>query len=95
MLEVFVVAIASFFGTLLRALLKERKRSISFYLCLSVFIGICFGLFSFFARIRIFEPLLSFKSYLGIFFVFFMLGWVLSDLFETFIFVAKRKRVRR
>jgi uncharacterized membrane protein YczE len=75
-------------GACFRILLKKKKSLKR--LLLSILLGIALGTFSVLCHQLLFEIPLVTKNYFGIFFYFFMLGYVLSDLIDSFMFIAKR-----
>jgi len=94
MLEtIFLSAIASIIGVVIRALLEKEKPVFYLYHC--SIIGIAIGIITFFYYDSIFTFPLTTGKYLGTYILFLMSGYVLSDLFDTFTFIATHRRRKK
>lgn len=93
MLETVVLsALAAAFGVAVRAFLEKESLKFYLYHCLSIAVAV--GIFTFFYYYSIFSLPLTGVKYFGVFFFFSMVGYVLSDLIDTFTFIARRKKRR-
>jgi len=85
-----LVAFSSVFGSVFRLLLGNYRRHLERDISFAFVAGIVLGFLSVFYFDSIFIMPMTWGSYVGAMVLSFMIGYVLSDLFDTFAFIAKR-----
>ena len=92
MIAVFLAAISGMIGVAVRARLENERPVFYLYHCL--IIGIVLGLVAFFFYTQLLTILLDFGTSLQIFLIFSMIGYVVSDLLDSFVEIVKPRKRR-